>query len=66
VARCYMHWNALPIGPKCCLERGHEGPHLYKCCDPNCPGYPYPASVRAHPCPDGGDKDATKKNRRAG
>lgn len=36
-------------GAQCCLDEGHKGPHKYKCCGPRCPGYPWPASLAAHP-----------------
>jgi len=53
MSRCPNRWKALPFGPRCCLKRGHDGPCLYKCCAADCPGYPYPASERAHPCGNG-------------
>jgi hypothetical protein len=46
------------VGPQCCLDEGHEGDHLFKCCSSTCPGLPIPASVVAHPvnCGAGGAK----------
>lgn len=39
-------------GANCGLPYGHEGPHLYFCVCPSCPGYPYAASEIRHPCFD--------------
>lgn len=36
-------------GPQCHLPKDHDGPCLFKCCGGQCPGLPYPASVRPHP-----------------
>lgn len=33
----------------CCLERGHDGPHLFKCAGDYCPGLPWIASNTPHP-----------------
>ena len=46
--RHYYLGPSIHIGPQCCLPAGHDGPHLYKCADPHCPGYPVPASVEPH------------------
>lgn len=36
-------------GPRCCLEAGHKGSHLYRCAGSFCPGYQTPASQAGHP-----------------
>lgn len=41
---CPTYRNGCP----CYLPKGHKGAHNYKCADPNCPGYPYPASEIVH------------------
>jgi len=42
---CPTYFEGVP----CCLPRGHDGGHRYKCESPNCPGYTWPASARPHP-----------------
>lgn len=37
-------------GARCALEPDHDGECSFKCCTAGCPGLPYPASLRAHPC----------------
>lgn len=37
-------------GGRCALEPDHEGPCSFRCAAPGCPGLPYPASLRRHPC----------------
>lgn len=37
-------------GPICCLPFRHGGMCRFKCCEPSCPGLPFPASERSHPC----------------
>ena len=34
---------------QCCRERGHDGPHLYKCSGRFCPGLTWIASNTPHP-----------------
>lgn len=44
----------------CCLERDHDGPHLFKCAGEYCPGLPWIASNTPHPTSctiDFGDRD---------
>lgn len=44
--------------PQCCVTSAdgkHEGPHLFKCAGPNCPGLIWPASVQSHPVTCRGD-----------
>lgn len=35
---------------RCCRDLGHDGPHHYRCCAEDCPGYPWLASQHRHPC----------------
>ncbi len=37
------------VGPRCVLDAGHDGRHLFKCAGATCPGYPWPASAAPHP-----------------
>lgn len=34
---------------QCCQPAGHDGPHLYRCAGPYCPGYSWIASNTPHP-----------------
>jgi len=56
MSRCTQTYG---VGPQCCLDEGHEGDHLFKCCSSTCPGLPIPASTIAHPpnCGAGGAKN---------
>lgn len=36
-------------GIQCCQDKGHEGPHLFKCAGRHCPGLPWIASNTPHP-----------------
>lgn len=47
---CTYQWRRgrSPAGPQCCLPRGHEDAHRYKCAAQHCPGYEYPASFVPH------------------
>lgn len=45
--RCLL--NHCGQGPQCCLERNHEGRHMFKCAGNLCPGLSYPASEIPHP-----------------
>lgn len=46
VVRCAYR---VGLGPRCCREDGHDGPHHFKCAGSLCPGLPWPASVLQHP-----------------
>lgn len=35
----------------CVAQRGHAGPHIYRCASPHCPGMPWRASNTPHPVP---------------
>lgn len=42
--------TALEAGRPCPTCWPTEGPHLFRCASPDCPGYPWRASASPHPC----------------
>ena len=47
--RCRHLAGTAPV--RCCQETDHEGPHMYKCASPRCPGFGWLASNTPHPVP---------------